>query len=267
MWAGTGTSGIVVPFLLEWLLNDYGYQTALRVWALILSVLMTPSIFFVKGRLPTSAATALRPSDLSFLKKAPFWIFEISTISQSLGFFLPSLWLPSFALALGLPKYAGTLGLSLYSIAYCFGAMLLGHLVDRFHVTTVILVSTIGQMIAIFLFWGLTTGEPMLYAFAILFGAFGGGFSATWSGCATAMRRREPNGGNIDMGLVIALLASGKGIGAVISGPLSERLLEAGGKWHASYAYGSGYGVLIVFSGISATLGGTAWIGRLLKLV
>lgn len=36
MWAGTGTSGIVVPFLLEWLLNDYGYQTALRVWALIL---------------------------------------------------------------------------------------------------------------------------------------------------------------------------------------------------------------------------------------
>jgi MFS family permease len=36
MWAGTGSAGVVVPFLLQWLLDSYGFRTALRVWAVIL---------------------------------------------------------------------------------------------------------------------------------------------------------------------------------------------------------------------------------------
>lgn len=35
MWAGLGTSGSVYPFLMQWLLDKYGYRTALRVWAVI----------------------------------------------------------------------------------------------------------------------------------------------------------------------------------------------------------------------------------------
>lgn len=36
MWAGTGSAGVVVPFLLQWLLDAYGFRTALRVWAVVL---------------------------------------------------------------------------------------------------------------------------------------------------------------------------------------------------------------------------------------
>jgi hypothetical protein len=36
MWAGTGFAGVIVPFLLEWLLDSYGFRTALRVWAIII---------------------------------------------------------------------------------------------------------------------------------------------------------------------------------------------------------------------------------------
>lgn len=36
MWAGTGCAGVIVPFLMEWLLNAYGFRTALRVWVVIL---------------------------------------------------------------------------------------------------------------------------------------------------------------------------------------------------------------------------------------
>ena len=36
MWAGTGFAGVIVPFLLEWLLDSYGYRTALRVWAIVI---------------------------------------------------------------------------------------------------------------------------------------------------------------------------------------------------------------------------------------
>ena len=55
MWAGTGkfpqfhlhqnaddfhstegSAGVVVPFILQWLLNSYGFRTALRAWAIVL---------------------------------------------------------------------------------------------------------------------------------------------------------------------------------------------------------------------------------------
>lgn len=36
IWAGTGSAGVGVPFLLQWLLDSYGYRTALRTWAIVL---------------------------------------------------------------------------------------------------------------------------------------------------------------------------------------------------------------------------------------
>ena len=137
---------------------------------------------------------------------------------------------------------------------------------DHFHVSVAILVSTFGQVIAILVCWGLTSSQPTLYVFAIMWGLFGGGFSASWSGYAGAMKRRDPTR-HVDMGLVVALMAAGRGVGAVITGPLSEKLLEIGWTGHAGFAYGTNYGVLIVFSGVAAAFGGTACIGRLLRVI
>lgn len=267
MWAGTGIGGTVLPFILQWLLNSYGYRTTLRVYAVTLAVLASPCLYFIRPRLPITSASSFRPIEVSFLKHIPFWIFQSGNILQSLGFFLPTLYIPSFASSLGLPSFSGPLALALFHIAFSFGAIFIGSLVDRFHVSVAILTCTIGQMISVFIFWGLTSSQAMLYIFAILFGCFGGAFSCTWSGCANAIQRFEKNG-NVDVSIVVALMAAGKGIGAVISGPLSERLLSLDTwKGQAGFAYGSGYGLLVVFTGVSATLGGTAWIGRLLRLV
>jgi len=215
-----------------------------------------------------TSSNAFRPSSLSFLRNGPFWIYEIGNILQSLGYFLPSLWLPSFAISIGLPAFTGPLSLALLYLAYCFGAIVLGSLVDRFHVAVPLMISTTGSVVSVFIFWGLTTGQAMLYIFALLFGFFAGGFAATWSGCATSVKAaNSSNGNHVDTSLVLMLLAAGRGVGAVIAGPLSERLLDAGSDWPASYAYGSDYGILIVFSGVSAMLGGTACVGKLLKLL
>ena len=106
----------------------------------------------------------------------------------------------------------------------------------------------------------------MLYTFSLVWGLFGGGFSATWAGYANAIKKGHPTG-HIDVGLLISLIAAGRGVGAVITGPLSEKLLEIGWEGHASFAYGSGYGGLIVFSGVIAAFSGTACIGRLLRVL
>ncbi|KAK5172918.1 uncharacterized protein LTR77_003040 [Saxophila tyrrhenica] len=266
MWAGTGSAGVVVPFLLQWLLDSYGFRVALRVWAVVLVVGITPCLFWVKPRLPITSSNALRPVNFGFMKHPPFWIFLAGVVFQSLSFFLPPLWLPSFAAEIGLPKFAGPLGLAVINLANCFGAPMVGWLVDRFHVSVALSITTLGQVVAIFVFWGLTSSQAMFYMFALTFGLFGGGFSSTWSRYAPAMEKQSGNE-RTEAGLVLSLMCAGRGIGAVITGPLSEALLEGGWSSRASFAYGTDYGVLILFSGVFATLGGTACVGRLLKLL
>ncbi|CAK1359593.1 unnamed protein product [Cercospora beticola] len=266
MFAGTGFSGVGVPFVLQWLLNTYGWRTALRTWAIVLVVITLPVLQPIRPRLPVTTASALRPRDLGFLKRKSFFLFQIGNILQSLGVFIPSLWMPTFALSLGLPSFAGPLSLAFYNGASSVGVIIGGHMSDRFHVSTVILTSTIGCMTASLVFWGLTSGQAMLYMFAILWGIFAGMYNATYSGCAKTLSRLEPNSA-IDTGIVIGIMAAGKGIGGVVSGPLSEKLLELGWRSTADFAYGTSYGVLVTFCGISAAFGGTACVGRLLKML
>ena len=63
-----------------------------------------------------------------------------------------------------------------------------------------------------------------------------------------------------DIGLVFGLSSAGRGVGSVVSGLLSEALV-VGRPWmgQATSGYGSGYGGLIVFTGVNAFLGGSSW--------
>ena len=133
-------------------------------------------------------------------------------------------------------------------------------MIDRFHVTTAINVCAVGTVLAVFLFWSFAVYRPMLYIFAFLYGMTAGGFAATWSGCSNPIRRAYPA---VETGMIIAVFSAGKGIGAVISGPLSGILIRSDTwKSHAGYAYGSGYGYLIVFSGITASFASIGWFGK-----
>lgn len=200
------------------------------------------------------------------MKRVPFWIYQFGNVAQSLGAYLPLLWMPAFANTIGLPQYAGPLSVAFYNGGVSIGAVVLGSITDRYHVTVAIFICTVGSMVAAFVFWGLTSSTPMLYLFAIIWGFFGGGFNTTWPGCAAAMRRTDRNGA-VDTGTLIGMMAAGKGVGTVLGGPLSEKLLEVGWHAHSKFAYGTSYGVLVVFCGVSAAFGGAACVGRLFKMI
>ena len=223
-----------------------------------------PSVLLMKNRLPVTGQRVVRPLDWSFLKSTPFWFYEAGTIIQSLAYFLPQLWLPSFVRAMGMPAFASPLALCLLNVAACGGYLLQGQLVDQFHVTTTIGLASLASAMSVFVFWGLATSQPMLYVFAILWGLSGGGFAATWAGCANAMRS---SCNSLDTGLLISLFCAGKGLGTLITGPISEILLQVAPWQGARYAYGSQFGAVIVFTGITAVFGGTACIGRLFKVL
>lgn len=262
VWAGGAASGVAIPLVMDWVLSHWGFRTALRTWAVVSVVVTTPALVFMRGRLPDQHAD-MGPQrlEMRFVLSPAFWVLQAGNIVQGLGYFMPGLYLPSFATAQGWSSLSGTLALSLSNGAQVLGATFTGWLVDRYHVTTALNVCTAGTVVAVFLFWSFAVYQPVMYVFAILYGFFAGGFSSTWSGCANPVRR----GGYpaVESGMVIALFAAGKGLGAVISGPLSGALVKSDvWKSHAGYAYGSGYGYLIIFSGVTAAFQTVGWFGK-----
>lgn len=91
----------------------------------------------------------------------------------------------------------------------------------------------------------------LLTLFSVTYGFFAGGFSSTWSGVLNEVKRANPG---METGLVFGLLAGGRGIGNVISGPVSSALMQnqvgdVGG-------FSTSYGGLILFTGLTAALAG-----------
>jgi hypothetical protein len=192
-----------------------------------------------------------------------FIILQACNVIESLGYFLPSVYLPLYAQnALQSSAFASAITVAAINGASVVGMICMGTLIDRFHVTTCILVSTIGSTLCVFLLWGLATNMSILYVFAITYGLFAGSWCSTWTGVIRDVQIRS--GGKADVGLVFAFLEFGRGVGNVVSGPLSVALIggSEGHVWKGEVkgGFGSQYGPLIAFTGVSAMLGGLCFV-------
>lgn len=83
------------------------------------------------------------------------------------------------------------------------------------------------------------------------------------------MKRESPY---LETGLVFGLLAGGRGIGNVVSGPLSTALIQSeygnrNGHGHNQNGYETGYRFLIIFTGITALLGAWSWMWKVVRSV
>lgn len=144
------------------------------------------------------------------------------------------------------------------------GVIFLSALSDHTNVTNVLFISACGSALSVFLVWGFSTSLPVLSIFAILYGFFAGGFISTYAGIVRELRSTCPGADAVS---IFGLLSVGRGIGNVICGPLSEVLLgQKSWEHNAVFAYGSKYGTLITFTGITATLTLTPWVMKRLKL-
>jgi MFS family permease len=262
MWAGTGLAGIVFPLVIQWLLGAYGFRTTLRIWSIALLVLTLPLMRFLKPRLPYPQKTSWNVVfDLKFLKSPSFLILATCNMVEALGYFLPSIYLPTYVRnTLHSSSLAAAFTIIAINLSSVFGCVLMGVLIDRYHVTTCILVSTIGTTVGVFLLWGFSTSLPLVYIFCVTYGLFAGSFTTTWTGVIRNIRGKVESA---DTSMLFAFLAFGRGIGSICSGPLSQQLIS-GSPWLGSnkLAYGSGYGPLITFTGVSALVAGSSIIFR-----
>ncbi|KAI2993709.1 hypothetical protein CBS147346_10873 [Aspergillus niger] len=271
MWAGKSICGVALPFATSACLDRFGARTTLRAWTVVTLLTLAVTLPFIRPRIPPAPSTTPQPLNLAFLKLVTFWMLQLGNIIQSFGYFLPSTYLPSYTTtAAGLSETTGTLLVALFNATSIVGGIVLGSLCDRFAVSNIMLLSSVGSGVSVLLFWGLSTSSPsasfpqaaiaLLVLFSITYGFFAGGFSSTWSGVLTQVKREVPS---LETGLVFGLLAGGRGIGSVISGPLSSALMQQGsitGQENGEIGYTTDYGALILFTGVTAIFGGWSWM-------
>lgn len=220
----------------------------------------------------------------SFLRHRSFYVHGAAIALQSCGYGLPQTYLGAYAHDVArLSQASATLLLTLFNVPGIAASALFGYLADGGHSrggggrrllpplssTAVTAVSALSSALAAFLFWGLSSpggddggggrgSMALLVIFSLTFGFFAGGYSATWGGiinemASEAAQRNEA----IDTGMVYGLLNGARGIGYVVGGLVGVPLLNAGSNSLVSnFGYGTAYGPLIIFTGLSSIFGG-----------
>lgn len=210
-----------MPFTLEALLNRYGHPTTLRAVAIGLVVLTGPLIPILRGRLPTAVDATPSPTDWSFFNSPLFWIYTISNLAQGMGYFFPSIYLPSYAASIGLSSVHGALLIALLSTSQVFGQFTFGYLSDkRMSINFLILLSTAISAVSVLALWGLAFTFVRLIIFSLIYGFFGAGYTAMWARMGTAISS-EPTTAFTTFGMFCLQ----KGIGNVLTGPISAALI------------------------------------------
>ncbi|KAI0889592.1 major facilitator superfamily domain-containing protein [Annulohypoxylon maeteangense] len=219
--ASSGVTGAFLPFVMEYLLNRYGWRTTLRIYAVALAALTAPLVPLFKPRLPASESAALAKTDWAFLKRPLFWIYALAILVQGIGFYFPSVFLPSYAASIGISPVSGALLLALMSVAQVLGQFAFGYLSDKsLPVSFLAIVCCVTASLASLTFWGLGKSVALLAVFSLVYGFFGYGFGTM----RVAMGRAVSDDPSIVVS-TYSIFIFLQGIGNVLVGPISAALM------------------------------------------
>ncbi|OCF43798.1 monocarboxylic acid transporter [Kwoniella heveanensis CBS 569] len=267
MYAGSGGGGTIFPLVLQALLSRFGYKAAMITLGIAYAALGSIALIPIKRRIPLSryeldgaasgaggTGNGRRAAKMnwSFLKKRAFVLGVSTILLTSLGNFIPTLWIPSYAEDLGMHKPDGTAVISILNAASALGCPSIGWLSDRLPLRATVLISCTGSALACAFLWGFGTHQATFVIFAIVFGALGCSFTSIWSKIIGYAAKDDPSA----TALVYAIFTATRGIGNLSSGPVSEALMKFR-LANAPGAYGvENYGVLLVYTAVTIIAGG-----------
>lgn len=272
--------GSTCPFLIRYLLDQYGFRLTLRIWAAIAAGTALGAFYLI----PTHPSSRSPPNHRSrrlpwtFLRHQTFWIYTIATMLQSSGYGIPQTYINSYAHNVtDLSQTSSTLLLTLFNAPGIVSSSFFGYLGDakRFSLSasTITFISAVSSALSAWFFWGFAsqhnTAMALLTVFSMTFGFFAGGYSATWGGIINEMEREAAERNEaVDTGVLYGLLNGARGIGYVSGGLAGVPLLKAGvSSSMEGFAYATEYGPLIVFTGLCSIFGGWSVVWRRSKII
>ncbi|EPQ51106.1 MFS general substrate transporter [Gloeophyllum trabeum ATCC 11539] len=223
MFAGTSIAGLFLPLILPSLLNRFGAPSTLRILSIVILGMLIPLLPFVKGRLPESRVHGpnARLTDWSWTRNRVFWLVLAVNTIQGFAYFVPIIWLPTFAMGLRVNGTDSALPVALLNGGSVFGRLVLGILADRYNPWVLGSMTCISISLATFVLWGvLSDNIAALITYGIAYGGLAGGWSSLWTGFIRPIAKDDPTLSTY----IYGLLMFSRGFGNVVSTPISTSL-------------------------------------------
>ncbi|KAJ7364934.1 major facilitator superfamily domain-containing protein [Mycena albidolilacea] len=226
LFAGNAAGGLLLPLVLSPLISKYGTSKTLRILAIAVAILLFPLLPFVRGRLPQTRARIQGPAPRGhglrdWIKNKSFWIFFAVNTLQAFGYFVPIIYLPTFANALHISSSNSAVALAMLNAASVVGRVSMGYLSDRLNPWILGLTTLFATSVATFVLWGvLSHSFAGLLAFGIVYGSMAGGWSSLWTGFVRPLATDDPAMSTMLYGYLLL----SRGIGNIVSAPISAAL-------------------------------------------
>jgi MFS family permease len=233
--AGIGAGNFLVPLAATWLIGLVGWRTAYQVLAAVVLLLAgaaalaiddDPARHGARGAARTDRATLPGATLGQALRTKAFWLLYFSSMLVCVGLFVPMVHLASYAQDAGYSEAQGVALVSLIGLGSLLGRFTIGGVADRLGRVPSFAVMYVG-LGAMLIVWWLTTSYWLLVAFALLFGAFYGGFVALAP--TLIMDLYGPRA----VSAIIGLLYTAPGVGTLVGPPLAGAAYDAWGSYAA----------------------------------
>ncbi|KAJ7187252.1 MFS general substrate transporter [Mycena filopes] len=245
LFAGTAVGGVLLPLVLPRLIGTYGPSKTLRIMTVGIAVLLLPLLPLVKGpssgnprpRLGAGAARGAEPTKLD--AGQDILAFPgLSTRCKGLAYFVPILYLPTFANDLRISPNNSAVTLSVLNAAAVLGRLLVGFLSDKLNPWVLALTTLLTASAATFILWGaLSHSFAGLLVFSIAYGGVASGWTSVYSGFIKPVAKDDPA---LTTTLFGYLLFS-RGLGNILSTPISAKLYTS--SRNVTGAIGTGFDV------------------------
>ncbi|MDX1374704.1 MAG: MFS transporter [Burkholderiales bacterium] len=233
--AGIGAGNFLVPLVATWLIALVGWRAAYQLLAIAVLLLAgaaalaiddDPARHGAQGAPRTDRASLPGATLGEALRTEPFWLLYASSVLVCVGLFVPMVHLATYAQDAGYSAAEGVALVSPIGLGSLLGRFTIGGIADRVGRMPSFAVMYFGLGLMLILWW-LTTTYWVLVLFALLFGAFYGGFVAL---APTLMMDLY---GPRAVSAIIGVLYTGPGLGTLVGPPLAGAAFDAFGSYDA----------------------------------
>ncbi len=166
------------------------------------------------------------------LRSTPFWAIYVGALLMSFGLFVPFVHLAPYAVDLGLGEGFGVLLIVLLGVGSTLGRFLFASVTAWLGRRLSFAMMYVGAAVMLVV-WTLSTSAPALIVFALVFGAFYGGFVAIAPSLAA-----DYFGGRA-LGSIIGALYSGVAFGALLGAPTAGYAYDFFGSYAGAILAGA----------------------------
>jgi len=181
------------------------------------------------------------------------------------GLFTPFTFITTYAISYGMDENLSFYLISIMNAASIVGRILPGVLADRAGPYNIQVIFTTVMGISILAYWTPSSNEAAIITFGLFYGFVSGGFISLFTVCCAMISPIKRIGGRYIPRFVFAhcrfgLLSGFNGIAALTGIPISGALLKPG-------TWSNGFGPMILFSGISVSIGAAFYTAARVKMV